>query len=91
MGQALLQIVVADVSMSFDNVLAVAGTARFHIWVLIAGLALSVALMGAASTLVARLLQRFQWIIWLGFGIVSYVALSMIFDGWREVAHLATL
>ena len=92
MGQALLQIVVADVSMSLDNVLAVAGTARFHIWILVTGLALSVALMGAASTLVAKLLQRFQWIVWLGFGIVSYVALSMIFDGWREVhAHLATL
>jgi len=92
MRLALLQIVVADVSMSLDNVLAVAGTARFHIWVLVAGLALSVALMGAASTLVAKLLQRYQWIVWLGFGIVSYVALSMIFDGWREVhAHLATL
>jgi YjbE family integral membrane protein len=92
MRQALLQIVVADVSMSLDNVLAVAGTARFHLWVLVAGLGLSVALMGAASTLVARLLQRFQWIVWVGFGIVSYVALSMILDGWREVhAHLATL
>lgn len=92
MGTALLQIVVADVSMSLDNVLAVAGTARFHIWVLIAGLALSVALMGAASTLVAKLLQRYQWIVWLGFGIVTYVATSMIYDGWREVhAHLAAL
>ena len=92
MGAALLQIVVADVSMSLDNVLAVAGTARFHIWVLIAGLALSVALMGAASTLVARLLQRYPWIVWLGFGIVTYVATSMIYDGWREVhAHLAAL
>jgi YjbE family integral membrane protein len=92
MGQALLQIVVADVSMSLDNVLAVAGTARLHIWVLVAGLALSVALMGAASALVARLLQRFQWIVWFGFGVVTYVALSMIFDGWREVhAHLAGL
>jgi YjbE family integral membrane protein len=89
-SQALLQIVVADVSMSLDNVLAVAGTARFHIWVLVTGLGLSVALMGAASTLVARLLQRFSWIVWLGFGIVTYVAVSMICDGWRQVhAHLA--
>jgi YjbE family integral membrane protein len=89
MGQALVQIVVADVSMSLDNVLAVAGTARFHIWVLVAGLGLSVALMGAASTLVARLLQRFSWIVWLGFGIVTYVAVSMICGGLREVhAHL---
>jgi YjbE family integral membrane protein len=92
MRKALLLIVVADVSMSVDNVLAVAGTARFHLWVLIAGLALSVALMGAASTLVARLLQRFQWIVWIGFGIVTYVAFSMILDGWREVhAHLSWL
>jgi YjbE family integral membrane protein len=92
MGQALVQIVVADVSMSLDNVLAVAGTARFHIWILVAGLGLSVALMGAASTLVARLVQRFPWIVWLGFGIVTYVAVSMICDGWREVhAHLAAL
>jgi len=92
MGQALVQIVVADVSMSLDNVLAVAGTARFHVWILVAGLALSVALMGLASTLVAKLLQRHQWIIWLGFGIVTYVACSMILDGWREVhAHLATM
>ena len=92
MRQALVQIVVADVSMSLDNVLAVAGTARSHIWVLVAGLGLSVALMGAASTLVAKLLQRYQWIIWLGFGIVTYVACAMILDGWREVhAHLATM
>ncbi len=92
MRQALIQIVVADVSMSLDNVLAVAGTARFHVWVLVAGLCLSVALMGAASTLVAKLLQRYQWIIWLGFGIVTYVACAMILDGWREVhAHLATM
>jgi YjbE family integral membrane protein len=90
MRHAMVQIVVADVSMSLDNVLAVAGTARFHLWVLVAGLVLSVALMGAASTVVARLLHRFPWIVWLGFGIVTYVALSMIHDGWREVhAHLA--
>ena len=92
LGQALVQIVVADVSMSLDNVLAVAGTARFHVWVLVAGLGLSVALMGAASTLVARLLQRYQWIVWLGFGIITYVSVSMIYDGWREVhAHLAQM
>jgi YjbE family integral membrane protein len=92
MGQALLQIVVADVSMSLDNVLAVAGAARMHIWVLVAGLALSVALMGVASALVARLLQRFQWFVWLGFGVVTYVAFSLIVRGWGEVhAHLAWL
>jgi YjbE family integral membrane protein len=92
MRQALLQIVVADVSMSLDNVLAVAGTARFHVWVLVVGLTLSVALMGAASTLVAKLLHRFPWLVWIGFGIVTYVAFSMIYEGWREVhAHLASL
>ena len=90
LGQALLQIVVADVSMSLDNVLAVAGTARSHFWVLVGGLGLSVALMGAASTLVARLLQRCPGIVWIGFAIIIYVALGMIVDGWREVhAHLA--
>jgi YjbE family integral membrane protein len=90
MRQALFQIVVADMTMSLDNVLAVAGTARFHIWVLIAGLCLSVALMGAASTLVARLLKRYPGIVWIGFAIVLYVALGMIVDGWREVhAHMA--
>jgi YjbE family integral membrane protein len=92
MGQALLQIVVADVSMSLDNVLAVAGTARLHVWVLVAGLALSVALMGVAATFVAGLVQRFQWIVWIGFGIVTYVALGMIVDGFREVhSHLSVL
>ncbi len=92
MREALIQIVVADISMSLDNVLAVAGTARFHVWVLVAGLALSVALMGVASTLVAKLLHRYPWIVWLGFGIVTYVACSMIYDGWREVnSHMPVL
>lgn len=90
MRQALFQIVVADMTMSLDNVLAVAGTARFHLWVLIAGLCLSVALMGAASTLVAGLLKRYPGIVWIGFAIVLYVAFGMIVDGWREVhAHMA--
>ena len=84
--QAIVQIVVADLSMSLDNVLAVAGTARDHLWVLIAGLTLSVALMGAASELMARLLVRYQWIGWIGLAIVTFVALRMIYDGWAEVA-----
>ena len=85
MAQALLQIVVADISMSLDNVLAVAGTARDHLWVLGAGLTLSVGLMGAASQLVARTISRFPWIVWIGLGIITYVAGSMIWQGWHEV------
>jgi YjbE family integral membrane protein len=85
MTQALLQIVVADISMSLDNVLAVAGTARDHLWVLVAGLTLSVGLMGAASQLVARMIGRYPWIVWIGLGIITYVAASMIWQGWHEV------
>jgi YjbE family integral membrane protein len=85
MAQALLQIVVADISMSLDNVLAVAGTARDHLWVLVIGLTLSVGLMGAASQLVARMIGRYPWIVWVGLGIITYVAASMIWQGWHEV------
>jgi YjbE family integral membrane protein len=89
-GQALLQVVLADVSMSLDNVLAVAGTARDHLWVLVLGLVLSVALMGVASTIVARLLERRPWIAWIGLAIVFVVALRMIYDGSTEVlSHVA--
>lgn len=87
--QALTQIVVADVSMSLDNVLAVAGTARDHVWVLIIGLALSVALMGLAATLIAKLLKRYPWISYLGLILIAYVALKMIWDGVWEVFHAA--
>jgi YjbE family integral membrane protein len=86
-GQALAQVVLADVSMSLDNVLAVAGTARDHLWVLVVGLTLSVALMGVASTIVARLLDRRPWIAWIGLAIVTVVALRMIYDGSSEVLH----
>lgn len=85
MAQALLQIVLADISMSLDNVLAVAGTARDHMWVLVVGLTLSVGLMGAASQLVARMIGRYPWIVWVGLGIITYVAASMIWQGWHEV------
>jgi YjbE family integral membrane protein len=89
-GSALLKIVLADVSMSLDNVLAVAGTARDNWWILGLGLLLSVALMGAASTVVARLLDRYRWIAWLGLGLVTFVALRMIYDGSAEVwMHMA--
>jgi YjbE family integral membrane protein len=83
--EALTRIVLADVSMSLDNVLAVAGIARDHFWLLAFGLLLSVALMGVASTWVARLLDRHYWISWVGLGIITFVALRMIWDGWTEI------
>lgn len=84
--QALVRIVLADVSMSLDNVLAVAGTARNHVWVLVAGLTLSVALMGVASEVTGRLIARYRWIAWGGLAIVTFVALKMIYEGSTEVA-----
>jgi YjbE family integral membrane protein len=86
-GQALFQIVVADLSMSLDNVLAVAGVAREHPYVLAIGLVLSVALMGIASTFIARLLDRWFWISWIGLGIVTFVAMRMIWDGSAQILH----
>jgi YjbE family integral membrane protein len=89
-GQAVWQIIVADLSMSLDNVLAVGGAAREHPWVLIFGLALSIALMAAAATFIARLLQRHRWIAYVGLAVILYVALEMIWRGWWEVAPFAT-
>jgi YjbE family integral membrane protein len=88
-AQALTQIVVADVSMSLDNVLAVAGTARHHVWVLVVGLALSVALMGMAATIVARLLHRYPWISYVGLALIAWVAFTMIWEGGHEVFEAA--
>lgn len=87
--QAVVQIVIADVSMSLDNVLAVAGVARDHTWVLIIGLVLSVAFMGAAATLIARLLKRYHWIAYVGLAIIFYVSLAMIWEGSRAVLDAA--
>jgi YjbE family integral membrane protein len=89
--QALFQIVLADVSMSLDNVLAVAGVARDHPYVLALGLVLSVALMGIASTYIARLLDRWFWIAWIGLGIVTFVALRMIWDGSAQIMRDAAV
>lgn len=89
LGRAVLRIMVADLSMSLDNVLAIAGTARNHPWVLAGGLMLSVALMAAASQLLARLLDRHRWIAWLGLAIVAFVALRMIYEGSLQVAAAA--
>ena len=80
-AQAAWQIVIADVSMSLDNVLAVAGAAMDHPTVLIIGLALSIALMGFAASFVARLLHRYRWIAYIGLIIIFYVAVKMLLDG----------
>ena len=84
--QAMMQIILADVSMSLDNVLAVAGAAHDRLWVLVSGLLLSVGLMGLAAGLIARLLERYRWVAWVGLLIVLYVALNMIWHGGHEVA-----
>jgi len=84
-AQAAWQIIVADVSMSLDNVLAVAGAAREHPWVLVFGLILSIALMGAAASFIARLLNRHRWIAYVGLAVILYVAIEMIYRGALEV------
>jgi len=83
--QAAWQIVIADVSMSLDNVLAVAGAAREHPVVLIFGLTLSIALMGLAASLIARVLQRRRWIAYGGLAVILYVACEMIYRGALEM------
>ena len=88
-SQAMFQIVLADLSMSLDNVLAVAGVARDHPFVLLVGLVLSVALMGVASTFVARLLERAFWLSWVGLGIITFVALRMVWDGSHQILQHA--
>jgi YjbE family integral membrane protein len=85
-GQAAAQIVAADVSMSLDNVLAVAGAAREHPFVLAFGLLLSVALMGVAADMLGRLLERHRWIAYGGLAIILYVAVEMIWRGSLELA-----
>lgn len=83
--QAAIQIVVADISMSLDNVLAVAGAAREHPTVLVIGLMLSIAMMGIAAGFIAKLLNRYHWIAYVGLAIILYVALDMIYRGSLEV------
>jgi YjbE family integral membrane protein len=87
--QALVAIVVADVSMSLDNVLAVAGAAHDYLWVLVFGLTLSIALMAVASNYIAKLLERHHWIAYIGLVIVAFVAVDMIHRGFIEVAEAA--
>ena len=87
--QAAWQIVIADVSMSLDNVLAVAGAAKDHPGVLIFGLGLSIALMGLAASFIARLLNKHRWIAYVGFLIILYVALHMMWEGFRQLVPAA--
>jgi predicted tellurium resistance membrane protein TerC len=87
MRQAITQIVIADVSMSLDNVLAVAGAAREHPYAMIFGLALSIAMMGVASMAIARLLERHKWIAYAGLAVVFYVAVRMVVEGAEQVLH----
>ncbi len=90
MRQAMTQIVLADVSMSLDNVLAVAGASREHPWVMVVGLAISVILMGAAASFIANLLERYRWIAWAGLLIVLYVAVRLVWDGAHEIVAAVT-
>jgi len=84
---AMYQIVIADVSMSLDNVLAVAAAAREHPAIMAFGLMLSVVLMGVAASYIARLLDRHRWIGWAGLGLIVYVSLKMLWGGWPGVAR----
>ena len=86
--RAAVQITLADLSMSLDNVLAVAAAAREHPSVLFVGLVLSVTFMGVAASFVARLIHRFPLLAWAGLLMILYVALKMIWEGWHDVASL---
>jgi YjbE family integral membrane protein len=85
-AQAAWAVAIADVSMSLDNVLAVAGAAREHPGILMIGLLLSVALMGLAANVLARYIERYRWIAYVGLAVIVYVAGKMIYEGWHEVA-----
>jgi len=86
---AAWSVAVADVSMSLDNVLAVAGAAREHPGILIVGLIFAVALMGVAANIIAKYIDRYRWIGWIGLAVIVYVAIKMIRDGFHQVAPLA--
>lgn len=88
MRSAIMQVAVADISMSLDNVLAVAGAARDHPYIMIFGLLLSIALMAVAAQLIARLIDRYRWIAYVGLVIVLLVAVKMIWEGGMEVLHV---
>jgi YjbE family integral membrane protein len=85
-ASAAWAVAVADVSMSLDNVLAVAGAARDHPGILIVGLIFAVALMGVAANYIARIIERYRWVAYIGLVVIIYVAFKMIYDGWYDVA-----
>lgn len=82
---AVIQVAIADISMSLDNVLAVAGAARDHPYIMIFGLVLSIALMAVAAGFIARLIDRYRWLAFVGLAIILVVALKMIWEGGHEV------
>ncbi len=86
-GAAMWQIIVADVSMSLDNILAVVGIARTNFTMLVIGLVTSILLMGVASSLIASLLARYRWISYIGLALIVFVSVTMLWDGGREIAH----
>jgi len=81
---AAISVAVADISMSIDNVLGVAGAAREHPGILIVGLVFAVALMGVAANFIARYIERYRWIAWVGLAVILYVAVKMIYEGWID-------
>jgi len=83
-ASAAISVAIADVSMSLDNVLAVAGAARDHPGILIVGLIFAVGLMGVAANVIARYIERFRWIAWFGLAVIVYVAGKMIYEGWVD-------
>lgn len=85
---AAWSVALADVSMSLDNVLAVAGAARDHPDIMVIGLILSVILMGVAANIIAKYIERFRWIAYVGLAVIVYVAVKMIYEGWNEVAPM---
>jgi YjbE family integral membrane protein len=85
-GAAVFAVALADVSMSLDNVLAVAGAAREHPGILIVGLIFAVALMGVAANIIAKYIERYRWIAYIGLAVILYVAVKMIYEGWIDPA-----
>lgn len=85
-ASAAISVAVADVSMSIDNVLGVAGAARDHPGILIVGLVVAVAMMGLAANFIARYIERYKWIAWVGLAVILYVAVKMIYEGWVDPA-----
>ena len=90
MSMAVLQVAVADITMSLDNVIAVAGVAQGDMTVMVIGLVLSIILMGIGASLIANLLLRHRWIGYLGLILIVYVALKLIFQGGTEIVSIAS-